>query len=394
MPGKSDYFVIDLDYEFSNSIEARYAQVVSILGPPIPITSSASRGVHLYYFLREDAWRPEISKAVKKVLTNAGVILRPGYCELFPGTIDHLRLPLGRGSVVLNVTTMAPLGLNLADSIKYFISNRQLATINPFNGKASFTVSAPSAIHEPPTRYSSLRQPAVNGINGDLDPSGLPIPDYGTRNDSMLKFIQHCMLKCKFDEAETLTRTIDWLSNQTLGHKSFDLERNPSQVLRQAAAAVHAFARRLGDGSEGLARAPLSVRDVEAIVEMTSALRRLGRYGRRAYYTQQFVFHLLSVFKAKDTKPLFIPFNAAARFDGASNDTAAERLQFCIGKEVIQIVTDFDRRKHQCRQYRLKYAFTEGKEVTRLDEGLLEIYGYSDLLKNYSRGIYDRITRC
>lgn len=130
MAGKTDYFVIDLDFDSENPLGNRYDVITKIFPNPIPLRSSESGGIHLYYFLDWMYWKTEIPKMIMGLLTKNGISLSPGFIELFPGTINHLRLPLGMDSVILAPKTLLPLNLSLSESIEYI---REFSTMNKIN---------------------------------------------------------------------------------------------------------------------------------------------------------------------------------------------------------------------------------------------------------------------
>ena len=47
-----------------------------------------------------------------------GIETAPGICEVFPAPNRFLRLPLGKGSCLLDPKTLTPMNLTLAESIR------------------------------------------------------------------------------------------------------------------------------------------------------------------------------------------------------------------------------------------------------------------------------------
>jgi hypothetical protein len=83
IPGKTDFFCLDLDRRGRSRrlAERTYRSVCEILANPLVIQSSKSGGLHLYYFLKEEDWRDNLSVLLEKVLHEGGLVIESGTLE-------------------------------------------------------------------------------------------------------------------------------------------------------------------------------------------------------------------------------------------------------------------------------------------------------------------------
>lgn len=117
---ETNYLVIDLDSKSqlhpSNS-RIKYQELLASLEEiglcrPIPIQSSDSGGLHIYYFLEEKQHSYTLACAIKQTLEAAGFKIKGGELEIFPNckvyskgnpsNFNAHRLPLQTGSYILD----------------------------------------------------------------------------------------------------------------------------------------------------------------------------------------------------------------------------------------------------------------------------------------------------
>jgi hypothetical protein len=462
-PGVTDFFAVDIDSHKYSDVKARYRAVANVFGPGLPIMSSCSGGIHAYWFLAKRTSATSLGSLIGELLMLGGIKSMPGFVETFPGTIDHLRLPLGKGSEILHHVNLESRGLTLCQSIRFIAENRSRFTVN-LSGRRKVLEAYAEKIRYINSRLLKKcklveRSPlfSIPDLDGELPPQSpvkcspsketlerldallnnestdqehiepkdsaggapsveraqsdeqtnvcfksdiprsivsSPIAEYGTRNDRMLKAVQEQMIKYGRPAEETKRIIIEWMRRSDLGHKSNDLKLRPAQVEKQVNAAVDNFAAKLKGVRQRLGRSPLSLGDVQAIVELTRSERTDGRFGREQFYTQLFLFHLLGFFKSRESEELPIPSTVISRMDGASHHTAGERMTFCVNNGIVVMTREEQQQSHRCRTYRLEYEFREGNQVSSFEEGLFALYDLSQLFKMYTRGIYDRLTRC
>jgi hypothetical protein len=113
------YLCIDIDA--SHSLPSIYRIVRDWVPHPIVFQSSDSKGLHVYAF-RDFDFPIRANKLIRITSTELkirGVKMAPGICEVFPAPNKFLRLPLGKGSFLLDPNTLTPMNLSLGQSIKF-----------------------------------------------------------------------------------------------------------------------------------------------------------------------------------------------------------------------------------------------------------------------------------
>jgi hypothetical protein len=108
------FAIIDLDVHDGDHarLQRTLGAVLRALGDPphALIRSSSSRGLHLYLFFARAAPTTEVRRVIVERLLAAGVAVVPGSVEVYPPSSPQpLRLPLGRGSCILDPETLAPI---------------------------------------------------------------------------------------------------------------------------------------------------------------------------------------------------------------------------------------------------------------------------------------------
>jgi hypothetical protein len=117
------YLCIDIDA--SESLPSIYRIVSDWVSHPIVFQSSDSKGLHVYAF-RDFYFPISANKLIRITSTELqirGVKTAPGICEVFPAPNKFLRLPLGKGSCLLDPNTLIPMDLSLRESIEFIREN-------------------------------------------------------------------------------------------------------------------------------------------------------------------------------------------------------------------------------------------------------------------------------
>ncbi|MGA2624225.1 MAG: hypothetical protein ABSF91_10260 [Bacteroidota bacterium] len=397
MSGKNDFFVIDLDSHKDNGtpIEERYRAVIQIFGLPMVFRSSESGGLHLYYFLEKPMWRPSIWASIEEIIRyNPKLRPKPGNIEYFPGTIDHLRLPLGKGSMLLDPNSLFPMGLNLKQSIWYVAKHRREATIDFKKRIAELALSAgPVPISSPPRSRPSTKYSILPPSQTKSQLVHEPIAEYGTRNQVQMKHIRKCIDELGLSAEETFSEIWDSYYDPIMNHKSKDLT-NPKQLQVELKAAIQNWVGKRLKGSKGrssIRSAPLSVEDVKHLLFLTNPLKSAEKYGRESHNMVKFLFRLFAHFKASGATVLPISFNMLAKM--GSKVTARRYKDYCLQNGILTLVEGGSWRMHQCCKYQLNYIFVEGTTVSSLEEGICKLFTGSELFRSYERRIYDVLRR-
>lgn len=122
-PEVSRHLCIDIDD--SKHFLWVYNTVIEWIPRSIVILSSDRKGVHIYAFI--DHGFPIRSDRLLSIATMELKIRKietaPGICEVFPAPNRYLRLPLGKGSCLLDPKTLNPMNLSLGASIKFIKAN-------------------------------------------------------------------------------------------------------------------------------------------------------------------------------------------------------------------------------------------------------------------------------
>ena len=114
-----------IDIDASHSLPSIYRIVRDWVPHPIVFQSSDSKGLHVYAFRNFD-FPIRANKLIRITSTELkirGVKTAPGICEVFPAPNKFLRLPLGKGSCLLDPNTLTPMDLSLRESIEFIKEN-------------------------------------------------------------------------------------------------------------------------------------------------------------------------------------------------------------------------------------------------------------------------------
>jgi hypothetical protein len=378
MPGKTDYFCIDIDFDNDDSLIERYNSIISIIPNPLVVSSSYSGGLHLYYFLDKDEWRNQISEVISEWLISNNITIQPRKFELFPGSIDHLRLPFGLGSTVLNPDSLQPLGLSLKECLaavknhprKSLINFRNAMHINqiPIYFKSSYS-------NKEKRTTAEVQRLLENGIE-----------ELGTRNEAQMFLIQHYIGKLGYTADEAENAIMNWYNS--FNHNSKDWSNSPMKVEKELKSAIWCFLKihspRITYDDISLSRS-----DINFILRKTKIPD--CKYSANDFRTHCFIFDLLRFFRSHDNNKLYLPFNTIKTINGASHKTASEKIKFCIDKKLLTLIKRHDHRSHKSRLYRLNYQFDDDHGIKSFIDGLFWLMDESMIRKLYSRRTYIRI---
>jgi len=122
-PEVSRYLCIDIDV--SRNFSLVYNTVREWIPRSIVVLSSDRKGVHIYVFIHPDfpISSAKLLSIASMELDIRGIKTAPGICEVFPAPNKFLRLPLGKGSCILDPKTLTPMKLTLGESIKFIEEN-------------------------------------------------------------------------------------------------------------------------------------------------------------------------------------------------------------------------------------------------------------------------------
>ena len=117
------YLCIDIDA--SENLPWVYRIVLNWVPRPIVFQSSDSKGLHVYAFLEFNfpIGANKLISITSMELKMRGVETGPGICEVFPVPNKFLRLPLGKGSYLIDPETLRSMNMNLKESIAFIKSN-------------------------------------------------------------------------------------------------------------------------------------------------------------------------------------------------------------------------------------------------------------------------------
>jgi len=399
-PGSyTKYLVLDIDQ--SGYQKEILKAVLQILPDPLVIQSSATKGIHVYYFFDPVIRVDKLEKLMGTILNTHEVPVRPGYCEVFPQMKRALRLPLGKGSYVVDPQTLDPIHRNAADGIRFIKENiiyHSIDKVLPYGESGDELIKCDSVPYKP-TR-NTVELPVETGIatskrhlNPLTDPSdkftgrefhdlidgllreGIQRP--GTRYVLQSKLIFH-FWSLGYSREKCYEVISQWYLSHN--HQSKNWQANPGKVFRQLKGAITSFYRngeRKGYQSRSMRRGTLTVPDVQNIIQMTPN-----------YRMQKFLFSLLTyACNARDSLGEFwLPKNAIVKFDACSNTSYQEKMSFCESIGLITMVKEHSIKEHRARTYRTNYVFSEGEQtVESLEEGLRKIFNPQELSERYGR---------
>jgi len=280
-PHESRIFVLDLDRVLGASVskELEFLQRIEAVrtafdGELIIVRSSTSRGIHAYAHLDKRYGCHEIAHFVCDTLLRAGISLSPGRVELWPRTACPLRMPLGRGSTILDPDTLMPLAGRftrgnrlLRDVPKAIELFAEMAAENarPLKdwarrprARSKAPKSNPKTRNrghiveriEPLTSLATSNPSSPELLYGnDYKASIAAIEERGFseshRNDELLKYVFDLRIVRGFPNERALAELADLVHRKEKLHTSKELRTNLRRGLRKIIRSAESYLRRL-----------------------------------------------------------------------------------------------------------------------------------------------------
>ena len=391
------YLSLDLDY--SVDLKETLDAILCIFPKSLVIQSSLSRGIHAYHFFDSRISVNKLQKLINKILDSHGIAVRPGYCEIFPQINRALRLPLGKGSYVLDEETLSPLHTNVKYGIRLIkekiiyhsiteilshlkAGGKPTPSILSLNETARNGAELSNGINDsmamsdsraPSISWDKLRGKEFKDFTDGSLRSGIEVP--GTRYDTQCKLVYRYW-SLGYSKEKCYESMCEWY--HSYNHRSKDWQKSPDRVLRNLKSAIESLYRNAQ--SKGYQPHPkhqkyLTVADVRNILQMATDYRR-----------QKFIFSLLEyALRTRDSKNRFrLPIKAILKFECCSWKSYSEKIAFCESIGLIQKVREYYRQEGRARTYLINYVFNEGGEqVNSLEEGLKEILDSKTLKLRY-----------
>ena len=372
---------VDLDAK-GGSTEARramlerYRIITEILPPSLVVRSSASGGLHLYWFVTDAVNATSLVASVARRFLEAGLDVRSGAVEIRPTETLCLRLPLGRGSVLLQPSTLEPyadIGEDVPAAIDFLSTSvRRLSPESLWgalrmssvaSGQASPASACAGTLVNCPesnvTRSCRGDSPLASRVR-ELEQSGIPAE--GQRHKVQFDIIRQSYLE-GLSQEECTTRIRTFLSGPLREkHASRTLRENPEDAWKEALATIRSV---YTNGARPSVRAPLSEREISVIWDATVSLN-----GHERYRQMLFLFDLFQRFKTTDADTVGLPRTTLTKMPGAHTETYLQRLAFAVTAGLV--ITDGVYGPGKCRRFRLLVPRDPAGSFTTLDEGLVD----------------------
>ena len=376
---------VDLDAK-GGSTEARramlkrYRIITEILAPSLVVRSSTSGGLHLYWFLTDAVNTTSLVAIVARRFREAGLDVKSAAVEIRPTTTQCLRLPLGRGSMLLQPNTLEPyadIGEDVTAAIDFLaasVSRIPLETLWSAFGAPSAAAaqtspafpSGPFFAGSPVDHPESNRTRSGHGDNPlasrvrELEQSGIPAD--GQRHKAQFDIIRQSYLE-GLSAQECTTRLRTFLHGPlSKKHVSRTLREKPDDAWKEALATIGSV---YTNGARPSVRAPLSEREMSFIWDVTVPLR-----GHQRYRLMEFLFDLIQRFKTAGADVIGLPRETLTRMPGAHTETYQQRLAFALAARLV--ATDGEYHSRRCRRFHLLLPRDPTGRFTTLDEGLVD----------------------
>ena len=158
----------------------------------------------MIWFLNRPVSRAALHEWAKNTLNKAGVIVAPGKCEVRLGA-EPDRLPFGRGSMLLDITTLEPQSdLDLSQTIRIVNDHRKLHSVDPP------TLLPTHDTQNNHTEYKKIVNACLHG--------GLP-SDVST-NQCLLALAWHERARLGLEKDEVKVFLQDWVSTHHNGNSN------------------------------------------------------------------------------------------------------------------------------------------------------------------------------
>lgn len=247
------WFLIDLDA--GPDLCQRYGKITRLLGKPTFVwRSSESKGLHLYYWLSEPVELYELRHdngvrgLLLDVLERAGIPEKDGLVEVYPrgstrryGFQKAIRLPCGRGSMLLDPDDLSPLHSGHASGCHGWLGRRadlrfvldRLATGEHTTHSVASLTALRDALPKPET--------PIRRRSGRRAPDALPYLEHGLERAGQLGVAVYAVARhfwrAGYSEAGARQQTHDWLDAMHNG-RSRTYNKNPAGAHRRASDAV------------------------------------------------------------------------------------------------------------------------------------------------------------
>ena len=261
-PGSSTKYLV-LDIDRSGYLREILKRVLESFRDSLVIQSSTTKVIHVYYFFDSVKRVDTLQKLIRTILNTHGIPVQPGYCEVFPQMKRALRLPLGKGSYVVDQETLDPIHRNVADGIRLI---KEKIVYHPLNETLLYSEAEYKSIPSISLPYNLLLSDAVElskevGNVASLSHSGEPndlsetfrgrvfkdlierllrerIQTPGTRYALQSKLIFHCWSQ-KYSQDESYIFIREWYLAHD--HKSKDWQKSPDRMLCHLNRAIASF---------------------------------------------------------------------------------------------------------------------------------------------------------
>lgn len=408
-PDLINHLIFDIDNHGENqelSVETRARAVMDLYDTePLIYTSSDSGGFRICYFLDERYPKKQLYDSVKQKLTDAGLEVKSGVIEIM-ATRKGDRLPFGRGSYLVDPTTLKPNHhLELTEMVKYARDCSQLNRLSlPFI--SDIECQAGGIVK---------RSPFIVQVE-DWDQNGLPKNE--STNAVLLKLNWYLRAVCGKNGDEAERYLVSWVHEKHNGNSERINSGRMEEVEQQIERIVEAYAPHKVEyqGLRGLNKR-LTVTDVEWITEMfhnykhqlavfslLEYVKNRGSSIKPENKKDKLGVCLKKRFTSKSTSNYMsenqqiweceIPSLAFKRFAGFNKATPLDTYNILAEEGIIVLQSRQNRRKHKCRSYLIFFDYDcDSEEVVSLDEGLRKLCSKKDLKKVYTRYRGDKILK-
>jgi hypothetical protein len=233
--------------------------------PDQAVRSTLSKGVHVWFWLREQMAINPLRARVQRLMAQEGLQEESGQIEIFPSAGRRLRLPLGPGSVLLDENldpqhvVLDHRGRHHRDSVasiwQIVASARKLCTLPAPSAQTSILTGGSALVTGREETNRPYPANEGNGPNSAWDEDirsiarGVTAPGRRFEESRRLLFDLFIRRGLSFDEALAIFER--WLVEGQ--HRSKDLAANPErtigQMLREARARLRSLQSRLDAGT-------------------------------------------------------------------------------------------------------------------------------------------------
>jgi hypothetical protein len=212
---------------------------------------------------------------------------------------------------------------------------------------------------------------------------------YGERHEAILELVQYCLLFRRMDDDEAYRFIWAYLENPL--HKSKDLERNPIQVQKEIHAIINNLRHKLRfSKNDKNIELVCSGEDIQSIIFYSQQVATGIKFGYSEFAFQKFSFVVFALYHRKKCNELPLAYEYIATLT-KSKKTVDLNFTNSVKIGLLTLIKDYDWKKHKCRLYRLNHILKPGDEYSSLENGLVSLYGRSELYRMYTRDMYKKI---